>query len=566
MKIFKYIFTVFLTCLILPANASKGLKYAPVHKNKIIKPVTANKIINKTAIKENKVASKPETYNMFQQHLDIFNCINFNELKELSQNNKPQGELFNKVGYVLNNAAVDNSISDISNYEYKNDEKIGNYIRVASWNIQRGFNLNQIKQSFADPESLFSTLVNPEKGILKSAEAQQQILKDSDIIILNEVDAGMPRTGYINVVKELASSLKYNYAYGVEFLEVDPVHLGLEDYKWSEERFLYPNIKKIEINEEKYKGLHGSAILSRFPLENVRIIRLPKVYDWYNGEKGRISDLEDVKRGAANVVFDEEMFREIRIGGRMAIAADIKTPGLDTPVTIIATHFENRCIPKFREQQLRYLLQYMYNIRNPIVLAGDFNTTGRDGSPTGIRKELKKRLKDPEFLARTAISVAVPYASIANAVAQVTNIARTHTDPTVKNIPILAVNREREFFDIIRKEKFEDGHCFDIRGISDKTSNYREGLLADSNERDFKGFKPTFIFKRPLVIGKYKLDWFFVKAYLNEQNSPKGSYKLAPHYGRTLFDLNYIFPVPISDHAPVTVDLPINEPAALLDK
>ena len=53
----------------------------------------------------------------------------------------------------------------MDNNKYKNDEKIGDYIRIANWNINRGMNLNQIKQAFADPDSLFLTIKNPDKNI-----------------------------------------------------------------------------------------------------------------------------------------------------------------------------------------------------------------------------------------------------------------------------------------------------------------------------------------------------------------------------------------------------------------
>jgi hypothetical protein len=43
------------------------------------------------------------------------------------------------------------------------------------------------------------------------------------VLVLNEADWGMKRTEYRNVTRELATALHMNYAYGVEFVEVDPV-------------------------------------------------------------------------------------------------------------------------------------------------------------------------------------------------------------------------------------------------------------------------------------------------------------------------------------------------------
>ena len=131
------------------------------------------------------------------------------------------------------------------------------------------------------------------------------------------------------VAEELAESIGYNYAFAPEFLEVDPVHLGLEDYKWSEERSLLQEgiLKNLEVDKSRYKGLHGTAILSQFPLKNVRILRLPQEYDWYDGEKKRISGLEDIKREVSEKIIKEYLLREIRVGSRIALIADITVPG-----------------------------------------------------------------------------------------------------------------------------------------------------------------------------------------------------------------------------------------------
>ena len=48
------------------------------------------------------------------------------------------------------------------------------------------------------------------------------VLQSADVLVLNEVDWGMKRSDYRAVVKDLADALKMNWAYGVEFVEVDP--------------------------------------------------------------------------------------------------------------------------------------------------------------------------------------------------------------------------------------------------------------------------------------------------------------------------------------------------------
>lgn len=48
--------------------------------------------------------------------------------------------------------------------------------------------------------------------------------------------------------------------------------------------------------------------------------------------------------------------------------------------------------------------------------------------------------------------------------------------------------------------------------------------------------------------------------YATDAKKPGGSYKFAPHFGWTLQELNAAPDVSLSDHAPITVDLPLTEP------
>lgn len=497
-------------------------------------------------------------YKCYTKNKTLLEHITFDELVQLSQQQQPQGELAKKLSSVLNYPIIDNSINCGEKFTLQENEKLGKFVRIASWNIARGVNLEKIKLAFTDSESLMGKIAIKEPLEVQKVKKQIEELKKTDILVLNEVDIGMPRTEYRNVVEELAKTLNYNYAYGVEFLEVDPSHLGLEDYKWSEVSFLFPD-KPYVVDKTRYKGLHGSAILSRFPIKNAQIVRLPSSYDWFNGEKKRISELEFLKRHTAEKLFKEEMLREVRHGSRMAVIADIEIPDSKKPLTVVAIHLENRTVPKKRAEQIKVVLQHLQNTRNPIVIAGDFNTTGSDGSPTGVRKEIMSRLKDPNFIARYLVMNALPHAFIINSVSSVTNFARMYTDPTVRSIPIVAVNKEKEVFNAIEDHEFWDNYSFDFRGDKRRSAG-KSGFLSNSNERDLKGFVPTFIFERPLGFGKYKLDWIFVKAYAEDSNDNDHPYKMAPHFGMTLYELNYAFEQPLSDHVPITVDLPLVEP------
>jgi hypothetical protein len=80
------------------------------------------------------------------------------------------------------------------------------------------------------------------------------------------------------------------------------------------------------------------------------------------------------------------------------------------------------------------------------------------------------------------------------------------------------------------------------------------------------GFTPTLTTE--LICGKvgvarFKLDWFLVKGNIQEPCDEKGSCAFAPHFPRTLLDLNNCLPEPSSDHSPITVDLPFGDPKGL---
>jgi hypothetical protein len=72
----------------------------------------------------------------------------------------------------------------------------------------------------------------------------------------------------------------------------------------------------------------------------------------------------------------------------------------------------------------------------------------------------------------------------------------------------------------------------------------------------------TFALPRTMgVMGKFRLDWIFVKAYLKDDHGSADSYRFAPHFARTMNEANDAFDDPLSDHAAISVDLPIMQPS-----
>jgi len=289
-------------------------------------------------------------------------------------------------------------------------------------------------------------------------------------------------------------------------------------------------------------------------------------YDWF--KESKVRPLEKGKRQASKLI-GEDMMREVRRGQRMTLYVDLDVP--EAPgqrVTIASTHLENRTRPKTRRKQLEQLLKEVQGIRNPVIIAGDMNTSGSDSTPTSVENMLYKRYGDVDFWTTKGIQWTTGVGLIYTGAKAVRNIAgfEYRVDPTSANIPGASPNLERGFFSSLEKFRFGDGKAIDFRGVEARTINGTAETLANSNQRQSKGFTPTYISE--LIWGKvrvarFKLDWIFVKSNNDEPRDTNGSYLFAPHFARTLIDLNNCLPEPISDHSPMTVDLPFREPTGL---
>jgi len=257
----------------------------------------------------------------------------------------------------------------------------------------------------------------------------------------------------------------------------------------------------------------------------------------------------------------------VRRGGRMMLLADIADQELPLGrVTIVATHLEDKATPANRRKQLEELLDQIKSINNPVIVAGDMNTSTHNAAPTNVTRALRQRFGSgkwwaedaaPEVLIRTT-----PFGWAYDISHRLIGFARGVDDPTARSVPLLGQNPEAAFFTTIKKFRFANGNAFDFRGEKERTSNGRAANLADSNERGEKGFVPTGELGRTFgPVGKYKLDWIFVSPPgLTEPHGLKQPYRFAPHFGRTLKELNESIPGRISDHNPITVDLPLREP------
>ena len=162
----------------------------------------------------------------------------------------------------------------------------------------------------------------------------------ADVVLATEMDIGMARSGQRHTVRDLAAALGMGYVFGVEFVE-----LGTGD---SYETGLFVDVPN-------KSGLHGNAILSRFPLENPKVILLDDWGAWFTGApKG------DGQR---------------RVGGRMAICADIRLA--NGPISFVSVHYESQSDAKGRQAQTQTLLDALSD--GSCVVGGDLNTAAFTG-------------------------------------------------------------------------------------------------------------------------------------------------------------------------------------------
>lgn len=181
---------------------------------------------------------------------------------------------------------------------------------------------------------------NLERGL--RAHEQIERLRSSagvpfpDVILVSEADRGCSRTGYRDVMWEMAKELGMCYVYGVEFIEL-PRCIGKG--------------RRVDAPCE-----HGNGILSRYPLGNARLIRHRRNRKWYS--------------------FLQRFFRigEPRLGGRMALAADVRVGG--GYLHLYSVHFESgRTNDRYRDDQALELVEDADLKPQGVIIGGDMNTS-----------------------------------------------------------------------------------------------------------------------------------------------------------------------------------------------
>src|SRR5579871_6677481 len=188
--------------------------------------------------------------------------------------------------------------------------------RFVAWNVERG----------AQIQGQIDALRN------------HPLLRDAAVLLLTETDNGMVRSGNRNVARDMARALRMHYAFV-------PCYLNLTKGSGVEQ----------DLPGENTLGLHGNALLSRYPISNVRPIFLQ------NG-------------------VDIMASREKRIGRQAAIAADVHFP--DATITAVSVHLDAHSTQRHRYGQLRDILEAISpgGTKNAVVIGGDWNTSTYNSS------------------------------------------------------------------------------------------------------------------------------------------------------------------------------------------
>ncbi len=191
---------------------------------------------------------------------------------------------------------------------------------------------------FARESPALPTLVrvlvwNVERGRAPDRWTAIDAVRRADILLLCEVDDGMARSGNLDIAAELAERLGMHYAFAPAYFELS---------RGTPSERLATRGKKNE------RGLHGNAVLSRWPLRDVRRIPLPVEFDWFR-------------------------HHERRIGTRIGLRATID--GCGAPLTLAVAHLEAFASPAQRARQMLVLLQSLEDAPRAVV-GGDFNTLG----------------------------------------------------------------------------------------------------------------------------------------------------------------------------------------------
>lgn len=220
--------------------------------------------------------------------------------------------------------------------------RLQSFLRVVEWNIERGSRL---------------------EGIVEVLNTHP-VIRFADLLLLNELDVGMARSGNRDIPRELGQAVSAHAIYAAEYLELTK---GVGD--------------ELKLAGENTAALHGNAILTRHNFARAEVARLPR----------------------CEMNFESE---EKRLGGRVAIMVDLEIG--DHKLLAATAHLDVINTPRCRAKQMRAFLEavdgYAKASRAPgrAVVGGDLNTHtfARGGRLRAVKNTVKILTSNRDKLAR----------------------------------------------------------------------------------------------------------------------------------------------------------------------
>ena len=191
----------------------------------------------------------------------------------------------------------------------KTSPRLAAFVRVAQWNLEKGRQFDAIIRQFETDDAL----------------------RWADVVMLNEADCGMNRSGNRHVARCLGEALGMNVAFAPACLELTR---GTGDEQ--------------NLPGENRESLQGNAVMSRYPMLAAQVVRLPQCFEPYE-------------------------FHEKRYGGRNCLWVRLQV-GSGT-LWAGSTHLEVRNTPDCRATQMKRLMTALPGCPGAAhLLGGDLNT------------------------------------------------------------------------------------------------------------------------------------------------------------------------------------------------
>jgi len=188
-------------------------------------------------------------------------------------------------------------------------------VSAIAWNIERGKRFEPL---------LHNLLHDP-------------ALARADLMLLTEVDKGMARSGNRDIAAELAEATGMDYVFVNHHLVLARGDRGEQDH-----------------TGDNTFAMHGSALLSRFPIRRFTSVGLPEYVDKFHDY-------------------------EKRLGCKRALIAEVLLP--DGPLTIAVAHLDPFAPPRHRVYQMQRIIDTLLRFGGKrVLLGGDLNTNTYDVS------------------------------------------------------------------------------------------------------------------------------------------------------------------------------------------